>query len=306
MGTVAAATLAPLADASPFRSAASNQRLPLGFSTLGCPDWSWTKLLDFAQQHGFLGVELRGIQGNMDLPSCPELGPDRIARSMKDVADRGLLLSSVDSGSLMHETDPEKRKAQLADARRFIDLASRLQVPYVRVFGNQIVGTPEDAVTHVASALRELGDYAGSKKVTVLLESHGDFIRSPMLREILEKADSPAVALLWDAHHTFVAGGEEPEFTVQHLGKYIRHTHLKDSVGKGDQVHYVLTGTGDVPVKRQVQCLVDIGYKGYFSYEWEKAWHPELQDPAVAFPQYANVMTGYLREAYASKGRHAR
>jgi sugar phosphate isomerase/epimerase len=127
------------------------------------------------------------------------------------------------------------------------------------------------------------------------------------LQEILEKADSPAAALLWDAHHTFVAGGEEPEFTVAHLGKYIRHTHLKDSVGSGDKVHYVLTGSGDVPVKRQVQSLVDIGYKGYFSYEWEKAWHPDLQDPAIAFPQYADVMTGYLKDAYASKKKlHAR
>lgn len=303
LGSIAAASnFIPRALAAPSEvSGPGDVKLPIGFSTLGCPAWSWNKILDFAKQYGFLGVELRGIEGNMDLPSRPEFGPSRIEQSMKEVADRGLRISSVDSSTEMHEADSQKRQAQLADARRFIDLASKLGVPYVRVFGNQIVGPPDEVIARVTKSLRELGDYAGPKNVTVLMESHGDFTHSPMLREIFEKADSPDVALLWDANHTYIQGGEDPEFTVKHVGKYIRHTHLKDSVGKGDNAHYVLTGQGEVPVERQVQLLVDIGYKGYYSYEWEKAWHPDLQDPEIAFPDYAKVMTGYLRDAYAHR-----
>ena len=41
--------------------------LPLGFSTLGCPQWTWPQILDFAAGHGYAAVELRGIQTNMDL-----------------------------------------------------------------------------------------------------------------------------------------------------------------------------------------------------------------------------------------------
>src|SRR5256885_7371195 len=37
-----------------------------------------------------------------------------------------------------------------------------------------------------------------------------------------------------------------------------------------------LTGRGGVPVKRQVELLVAAGYAGYYSFEWEKAWHPEI------------------------------
>jgi hypothetical protein len=33
-----------------------------------------------------------------------------------------------------------------------------------------------------------------------------------------------------------------------------------------------------------VQRLVDIGYEGYYSYEWEKAWHPDIEDPEISFP----------------------
>jgi sugar phosphate isomerase/epimerase len=285
-----------------FGAVTKNEALPIGFSTLGCPAWDWRKILDFAQQNGFASVELRGIQGNMDLPSRPEFALEHIDQSKKEVSARGLRISCVSSSANMHDTDPQKHDQQIADAKRFIDLAASFSVPYVRVFGNKIVGTRDLAIKNVAQSLRTLGDYAGPKGVTVLIESHGDFTDSPTLRAIFEQADSPHVALLWDAHHTFVSGKEAPAFTVSQLGKYIRHTHLKDSVrkGGGDDVQYVLTGRGQVPVKRQVEALVKIGYQGYYSFEWEKVWHPELEEPEIAFPDYAHAMREYLSEAQLS------
>src|SRR5204863_235291 len=109
--------------------------------------------------------------------------------------------------------------------------------------------------------------------------------------QILGKVDSPAVQLLWDAHHTFVAGKEQPEDTVRQLGRYIRHTHLKDSVpaATAGGRRYVLTGTGEVPVRRQIEALVKIGYRGYYSFEWEKRWAPDSAEPEVAIAQFATV-----------------
>jgi sugar phosphate isomerase/epimerase len=95
--------------------------------------------------------------------------------------------------------------------------------------------------------------------------------------------------------------GEKPADTYRELGKYTRHTHLKDSVpipGKPkDDRHYVLTGTGDIPVKETVQVLAKNGYKGYYCFEWEKRWHPDIDEPEVAFPHYAKTMRQYLAEA---------
>jgi len=280
-----------------FGMAASASKLPIGFSTLGCPAWEWGKILDFAQANGFSAVELRGLQGNMDLPSRPEFAADRIEQSKKDVAAHGLGISCVSSSAHMHEIDPDKHAAQLADARKFIDLAAALGAPNVRVFGNDTVGTREQSIEHVGTALRQLGDYAGPKNVTVIIESHGGFTDSPTLKAILEKADHPHVALLWDAHHTYVSGKEDPAFTIEQLGKYIRHTHLKDSVKQGNDVHYVLTGRGEVPVKRQVQLLAATGYKGSFSFEWEKVWHPDIDEPEVAIADYAKVVAEYLKDS---------
>src|SRR5438046_223650 len=82
----AAAKVVPDAMAIPFDvPGVGKDHFPLGFSTLGCPAWSWNKILDFAKEYGFLGVELRGVQGNMDLPTSPEFSPSRIAQSKREV-----------------------------------------------------------------------------------------------------------------------------------------------------------------------------------------------------------------------------
>src|SRR6266576_1123986 len=172
---------------------------------------------------------------------------------------------------------------ECASAARFLDP----RLPAVELAAN----------SRLRRRARVRGRRAGGKHVTVIIESHGDFTDSPALLEILQKADSPNVALLWDAHHTFVSGKEQPEDTVRQLGRYIRHTHLKDSVPAGNDRRYVLTGTGDVPVKRQIAALAKIGYRGFFSFEWEKRWHPEIEEPEVAFAQYARVAREYLRDA---------
>jgi sugar phosphate isomerase/epimerase len=282
-------------------SASSNTQLSVGFSTLGCPAWEWAKILDFAQAHAFDAVELRGLLGTMDLPTRPEFQPDRIEQSKREVAAHHLRISCVSSSAEMHHADPAKRSQQIADAKRFIDLASTLGAPNVRVFGNKIEGPKDEVIARVASGLHELGAYAGPKNVTVIIESHGDFTDSPTLGAILTGADSPHVGLLWDAHHTFVDGKEDPEVTVQKLGQYIRHTHLKDSVPSGDGRRYVLTGHGQVPVKRQVEVLAASGYKGCYSFEWEKAWHPELEEPEIAIADFAEFMSKVQKEMAASK-----
>ena len=262
----------------------------VGFSTLGCPAWEFGKILDFAQAHNFSAIELRGLLGSMDLPTRPEFQPDRIAQAKHDVAAHNLRIACVSSSAEMHHADPEERKRQIADAKRFIDLAAVLGAPVVRVFGNKMDGPREEVLARIASGLHELGGYAGDHGLTVIIESHGDFTDSPTLSELLTRADSPHVGLLWDAHHTFVESKEDPEFTVKKLGRYIRHTHLKDSVPAPDGRRYVLTGRGDVPVRKQVEVLAATGYTGCYTFEWEKAWHPELEDPEIAIADFAEFI----------------
>jgi sugar phosphate isomerase/epimerase len=293
-------TLAGAVMAASFAPAREPARLPIAFSTLGCPHWDLQKILSFAEQHGFAAVELRGLQGNMDLPSHQTFAADHIAETKREILSHGLRVACVSSSASLHESDPEKRSRILSDARRFIDLAATLDAPCVRVFGdspdsrNPIVPS-EELKARVAAGLHELGEYAGPRKVTVIIESHDDFTASATLTEVLHRADSKSVALLWDAHHTFAESNEDPKFTVGQLGSWIRHVHLKDSVGKRGERKYVLTGRGNVPVKEQIAALRSIGYKGFYCFEWEKVWHPDLEDPEIAIADFARVVADYLR-----------
>jgi len=54
---------------------------------------------------------------------------------------------------------------------------------------------------------------------------------------------------------------------------------------------------GRVPVKEQVAVLAKNGYKGFYCFEWEKKWHPEIEEPEVAFPHFAKTMAAYLAAA---------
>src|SRR5215469_2938384 len=134
---LATAALAGLAAGFPLPDSAKPR---LAFSTLGCPKWTWTQILDFAVANGYSGIELRGILGDLDLPNRPELAADKIAAARKDLAAHGLKISDLGSSSEMHHSDPAKRAQAIADAKRFIDLAEKLDCPYVRIFGNKIEG----------------------------------------------------------------------------------------------------------------------------------------------------------------------
>jgi sugar phosphate isomerase/epimerase len=277
------------------------QQLPIAFSTLACPAWDLAKILDFAAANGFAAIELRGLQGNLDLPSHPAFTPDHLEQTKQAISAHKLRIACVSSSSEMGESDPEKRAKGFADGRRFIDLAQTLQAPYVRVFGKSSDSehpmTPSaDLRKLVMAGLHELGTYASSRNVTVLLESHDDFTSAAVLKEVLERADSPHVGLLWDAFHTFATSNESPEVTVNALKPWIRHTHLKDAVGGGPNRKYVLTGRGNIPVRRQIEVLQHAGYKGYYCFEWEKVWHPELDDPEIAIADYARFMREYFAE----------
>lgn len=291
---------ATLAAPRLLQGRARPKRLPIAFSTLGCPSWDWKTVLGQASALGYAAIELRGLQGEMDLGKRPEFQGSRLRESQHDLDALELKVSDLGSSARFHDKEPAERAKAMDEGRRFVDLAHALGVPYVRVFGDKIwPDEPKDqSLARIAEGLGELGGHAAGSGVTVLIESHGDIVTSPLMKQVLEAAASPAVALLWDAHHTAVVGKEDPADTWAALGRYVRHTHLKDSRPEGDgQRRYVLTGTGDVPVRKTVQVLAAAGYKGYYCFEWEKVWHPEIEAPEVSFPHYAKTMAAYLEAA---------
>jgi sugar phosphate isomerase/epimerase len=78
------------------------------------------------------------------------------------------------------------------------------------------------------------------------------------------------------------------------LKKYIRHTHIKDGRIENGKHRYVLVGQGEAPLQKAISALVKGGYQGFYSFEWEKRWHPELEEPELAVVQYPKAMKAYF------------
>ena len=98
---------------------------------------------------------------------------------------------------------------------------------------------------------------------------------------------SPAgVGVVWDILHPYRCG-EALADTVNYLGGHIGHVHVKDAVELSPTgFRPVLLGEGEVPVREALRLLLQTGYSGALSFEWEKAWYPEIPEPEVAFPQF--------------------
>jgi sugar phosphate isomerase/epimerase len=294
-----AVLLATLVAGSSFNI--KNKKPLLSFSTLGCPDWSFQKITDFAVQHHYTGIEVRGIQRQMDLTKCPEFSNEENRKTtLALMKEKGLRFVGLGSSANMHLAEGAERNKSLAEARSFIDLAQQINCPYIRVFPNRFPKEQDKSETMdlIIKGLLELGDYAKEKNVTVLMETHGDVVKSEDLEKIMQSAGHKNVGLVWDISNMWTITKEPPAEVYQRLKKYIRHTHIKDAKLAGDKIEYKLLGQGDVPIFEAIDTLAKDGYKGYYSFEWEKLWHPEIAEPEIALADYPKAMKEHFTSLY--------
>lgn len=269
----------------------------LSFSTLGCPKWTFEQIIRCAAENGYQGIEIRGLQGQLDLPKCPEFStPERIAATLRLVEDHQLQIVNLGASAQMHHADPVKRKMQMDEAKRFIDLAGRLRCPHIRVFPDDLPKDQDENTTIdlIIDGLVELGNYVRGSGVSVLLESHGKVVRSDLLLRIMQGANHPQVGLVWDVFNIWSVTKEPPKKVFRTLRKYIAHVHIKDATFAGGKSRYVLLGQGEAPIRDAVRALSKGGFKGYYSFEWEKMWHPDIQEPEVAIPHYPQEILSYF------------
>jgi sugar phosphate isomerase/epimerase len=270
----------------------------LSFSTLGCPDWSFQKITDFAVKHGYKGIEVRGLQRQMDLPKCNEFSTaENRTATMSMMKEKGLQFINLGSSATLHFAEGAEREKHLDEGKRFIDLAHQINCPYIRVFPNNFPkGQDKNATMDlIIKGLVDLGDHAKESNVSVLMETHGEVVWSEDLEVIMRSAEHPNVGLVWDPSNMWTVTKESPSIVYPKLKKYIRHTHIKDATLLDGKPQYKLLGEGEVPIFEAVDLLVKSGYKGYYSLEWEKLWHPELAEPDIAFADYPQKMKKHFR-----------
>lgn len=262
--------------------------MKLSFSTLGCPGWSWDEIIVAARDLGYDGIEIRGIGREIYAPKAKPFLAANIKATQDNLKKTGITISCLTSGSLLNDKDNVAKN--LEEAMDYIDLASTIGVPYVRVLGDTNPQPGYVEVDLVIENLKKLANYALSKNVTVLIETNGAFADSMAMALLLEKVDSAGLGVLWDIHHTYRYFSESITDTYGRLGKYIKHVHIKDSKVEDGKTVYKMMGYGDVPICEAMNVLERNGFNGFISLEWVKRWNLELEEPGVVFAHFINYM----------------
>ncbi|MDD5017678.1 MAG: sugar phosphate isomerase/epimerase [Eubacteriales bacterium] len=255
------------------------------FSTLGCPEWSFSDIVSVSSDLGYNGIEIRGVLGELYAPAIEPFSPSQIAATKQKLQSLSLSIPCLTSSCNLNDEDI------LEKVTAYVDTASAVGAPYIRLLGDKAPG-PSDGVSFkiIMSNLIDISNYAKDKGVMPLIETNGFFAKTKVLAALLHELDTDRIGVLYDIHHPYRFFGEHPAYTLKNIGPYIKHVHVKDSVMSGKKVYYKMVGEGDVPVADAVHALIDFGYEGYFSLEWVKRWDLSLEEPGIAFAQYKEFM----------------
>ncbi len=265
------------------------------FSTLACPTWDFETIVGSANEYGYEGVEIRGFLNESILTASNIFLSD--ARKVRGVfANAGVSIACLASSIAM--TGSKKADKQLADdARRFIDAASEVGCGLVKVFDTTV--KPGQNRANAAIALGDwlcpIGDYAAQCGVGIVVENALSFKASKELWLVLERICHPSIACCWDVFNAALIG-ESPYVSVPTLNSRIAYTQVKDAQLGALGATYVKLGEGDVPVKKFLTRLRGIGYQGWVTFEWEKAWLPGIAGPEEVLPDAIKKLKEWTTE----------
>ena len=268
---------------------------PLVYSTLGSPDWSLERAAEQAVADSYAGLEVRILDGQVISPHLPA---ERRAAIRSLLKQHGLVIAGIGASTRFSSPDADDRAQHLADLRAYLALASDLEAPIVRTFGGgpSEGQTMQEVIDLVAGSLAEAAPDAERHGVTICLETHDAFCRGQEVAGVLRQVDSPYVKAVWDVHHPYRMG-ESIEDTWNFIGARLAHVHMKDAQRREDgSWELKLMGEGEVPCRKIIHLLASKGYDGYLCAEWEKAWHPEIEEPEIALPQHARVLRQWMAE----------
>ncbi len=265
---------------------AGDMDLRRGFSTLGCAEATLDEALALATEHRLDAIELRALGGTVELPRYLAAQYGSPAALAEKLRDNPVRIAALDTGAHLIGLTEAERAALL----EFLPWAEALGVRWIRIFdGGKTADTTE--IAQAAETLawwRELRRARGWR-ADLMIETHDSLFTAAAIRRLLALA--PEAAILWDSHHTWKKGGEEPVATWRAIRASVVHVHVKDSVSRPSARHpftYVLPGDGEFPMAPLIATLREEKFGGIVSLEWERMWHPYLPPLAEALAKAAN------------------
>ena len=79
--------------------------MKISFSTLGCPDFSWTDIYSMAKDFGFNGIEVRGLGDEIYAVKAKPFTDENVAATAEKLKKLGLEIPCLSSGCCLKFAD---------------------------------------------------------------------------------------------------------------------------------------------------------------------------------------------------------
>jgi sugar phosphate isomerase/epimerase len=158
----------------------------------------------------------------------------------------------------------EDRKSGLATYNKWVDAAVILGSPSIRVHLPR--NEKDGEISCAVSALKALAEYGGSKNIVINVENDNPDTEQPdRIASVLEAVNSPFLRALPDFCNSMLIHDDQ-SYNNQALARLFRLafniSHVKDMEQDGQKTYRV-------DMDQIFAIAKKVGYRGYFSMEWE-------------------------------------
>lgn len=273
--------------------------------TLGTPDMDVPSALRLFSDVGLDGAEVIWQDGYQSGLPEGDFGAAEQARSLADSLNLTIQCLTPYMTAI-NSIESADRQRDLERFRLCIQTAERIGVPFLRVYAGAFNPLEEDTAVYdrkrklLVAALQELGDYAAERGVVLCVENHfGTMaVTAKETVELMEAVSSDSVAILYDQANLTFTHAEEYVEAIAVQRPWIRHVQAKDLVFTDPDKPFVasevarvsaeqravrsrVVGDGILDWEAIIDSLLDAGYDGALSFEYEARWHPQDLPPAV-------------------------
>ncbi len=196
----------------------------------------------------------------------------------------GVEIYSISVRTNMCQPTPELRDKELAEVKKWIDVAARLGAGHIRVFGGTVpkTSTEDEAAKWVVDVLSRASAYAAERGVILGLENHGGITsRASRIVEIVKKVDSPWVAVNLDTGNFTTDAYEQIAEILPFAANVQFKTELHGFGAKAEPADW----------DRLTSMIAKSGYRGYLALEYE-----EKADAFTHVPPLLKKLNGLARK----------
>lgn len=235
-------------------------------------------LIDWCSAQGFDGVDITGYY----FPNYPQVPDDQLINEVKRYAHiSGIDITGTGIRNNFTDPDPQKRAADVNHIKEWIDVASKLGAPVIRIFAGRVAADNtkswEEIADYMVESIKECVEYGKKKGVIIGIQNHADFLKTAdETIKIVKKVNSKWFGVIVDTGSFLTP---DPYVDIEKVMPYAVNYQLKESV---------FGAKSGIPIDliRVMKIVKNSGYRGYLPVETLSNFGNKKYDPYSELPVF--------------------